>query len=346
VQIAPRGRRTYNLVAMKDAHVTLRDVARRARVSVSTASRVLCGMKVRDGNQERVVKAAKDLGYVHNEAARALRNVRTMTVGMVFNELTSAIGIELLSTISAKLDAHGYSVFVSTAQGDGERYDRLVRRYLERRVDALFCVHAAGEGAALERFLAANIPVIALLSRRAGYERLPLIAPSIRKAGDECLARLNALGHRNLVVLSAQRVTPTLDLMIRLATTAGMNVRSIAIDSQSFDPDAALKQALDGTPRATAVITNHTEAAQLLTAADRLSLHVPDALSLVAIRDRAVVLPVTRVPLSMINIEPSRVGVVAAERMLEQLSGGASPDNELRIETGVWLERSTTATAP
>src|SRR5262245_17261201 len=106
---------------MKDAHVTLRHVARRARVSVATASRALCGMKVRDGNAERILKAARELGYVHNEAARSLRNVRTMTIGMVFHALTSSVGIELLSSVSELFDARGYSVFVATAQGDAER---------------------------------------------------------------------------------------------------------------------------------------------------------------------------------------------------------------------------------
>ncbi|HYM34797.1 MAG TPA: LacI family DNA-binding transcriptional regulator, partial [Steroidobacteraceae bacterium] len=141
---------------MKDGHVTLEDVAKRARVSVSTASRALAGFKVNKKNAQKVQRAAADLGYVMNEAARSLRNVRTQTVGLVFHELTGAFGIELLSSISSRLDAHGYCVFVATAQGENERYDKLVHRFLERRVDALLCVHGAGTGAALNRFVSAG----------------------------------------------------------------------------------------------------------------------------------------------------------------------------------------------
>src|SRR5262249_55438242 len=145
--------------------------------SVSTASRALAGFKVHKNNLGKVQKAAKDLGYVMNEAARALRNVKTQTVGLVFHELTGAFGIELLSSISSRFDAQGYCVFVATAQGENDRYDRLVHRFLERRVDALLCVHGAGTGLALDRFLSAGIPVAALITKHDGYERLPLFAP-------------------------------------------------------------------------------------------------------------------------------------------------------------------------
>ena len=72
-------------------------------------------MKVNVRNREAVQKAAADLGYVPNEAARSLRVVRTMTVGMVFNELTGPLGMELLGALASELDQNGYSLFVSTA---------------------------------------------------------------------------------------------------------------------------------------------------------------------------------------------------------------------------------------
>lgn len=330
---------------MKDAHVTLRDVARRARVSVSTASRVLCGMKVRDANHGRVLKAAQDLGYVHNEAARALRNVRTMTIGMVFRELTNVIGIELLSTLSAQLDAHGYSVFVSTAQADSERYDRLVRRYLERRVDGLFCVNACGNGAALDRFLAAKIPVIALLSKQGGYERLPLIAPTTRLAADQCIAGLMALGHRKILALNAQGPAPAFERFLLAAGEAGLQVRSLTFEEGAFDAEVVMPRLLQDPDRITVIVTHRTEAAQLLAAADRMGVHVPGRLSVVAIRDRFAVLTPTRQPLSMIDFEPSRVGIRAAQHLLAQLAGTAPASTDVSIDTGLWLERATTGPA-
>ena len=330
---------------MKDAHVTLRDVARRARVSISTASRALCGMKVRDANQGRVLKAAQELGYVHNEAARALRNVRTMTIGMVFRELNNVVSIELLSTISAQLDAHGYSVFVSTAQGDDARYDRLVRRYLERRVDGLFCVNAFGKGAALDRFLAAGIPVIALLTKHGAYERLPLITPTTRAAADLCTARLLELGHRSILAVNAQGASPAFERFVLAAKAGGLKVDTATFEEGAFNAEAMLGHLVQTRSSVTALVANQTEAAQLLVAADRISLPVPERLSVVGIRDRYPTPPPTHKSMSLIDFEPVRVGTRAAQEILAQLQGEPPANVDVSVDTGVWLERATTGPA-
>jgi LacI family transcriptional regulator len=330
---------------VKDSHVTLQDVARRARVSTSTASRALAGTKVRGNTADKVRKAAVDLGYVPHEGARSLRNVRTMTVGMVFHDLTGAFGIELLSAVSAHLDAQGYSVFVSTAQGHNDRYDKLVHRFLERRVDGLFCVHGNGEGGALDRFIAAGIPVAALLTQQGGYARLPLITISPKEGVQQCIQRLLELKHRNVVVARPQRQPMTLDRFTPAAERAGLQVRIENIDENLFNAAAFLQRVLAGKRPPTAVIANQIEAAYLLEAADRLSIDVPGALSIVGVRARVAVQPGTRLPLSMIHLEPERVGLAAAKLLAEHLADGTPLKNGAMVEIASWRERDTTAGA-
>lgn len=120
--------------------VTLREVARRAAVSTATVSRALNGLAVSPASKARVMEAVAELGYVPNEAARTLRAERTMTIGVVFIELANALGIDLLDALSELVEAAGYALLMSTARGDVGRFDVLMRRFLERRVDALFCV--------------------------------------------------------------------------------------------------------------------------------------------------------------------------------------------------------------
>src|SRR5580704_9778041 len=129
--------------------VTLREVARRAAVSTATVSRALNGLAVSPDSRERVMAAVAELGYVANQAARALRVERTMTIGVVFIELANALGIDLLDALSEAVEAKGYSLLMSTARGDVGRFDVLMRRFLERRVDALFCVAPKGAGESL-----------------------------------------------------------------------------------------------------------------------------------------------------------------------------------------------------
>ena len=136
----------------RPSRVTLHHVAARAGVSIATVSRALNGLPVAPENQQRVEQAAAELGYVPNEAARSLRSDRTLTLGLIFFQLGPNRGVDLLDELGATVEQGGYSLLISTARGDPNNYSVLMRRFLERRVDGLFCSAPArrpGPGAAL-----------------------------------------------------------------------------------------------------------------------------------------------------------------------------------------------------
>ena len=326
---------------MKDAHVTLHDVAARAGVSVATASRALTGTKVNKKNQAKVTKAAAELGYVPNEAARSLRNVKTMTVGVVFSQLNSPLSTEVLDALASGLDEKGYSLFVATAQGVEERFDTLVHRFLERRVDALLCINPSGEGEALARYSSAHIPVVALFSKTGGYASLPLIASSVKDAALECIARLQALGHRTVGVLRPGRRSRPIEAFREHARKAGMTVRTYDTAEGVVDAVGLLNTMMNDAQRPTVVVARQLDAVRLFEAADEMGIIVPRMLSVVAIRDRTQQMPTTRLPMSMIHLNPGKIGVEAAEILAKVLSGEGDFRGDLTIETGAWIERGT-----
>jgi len=331
--------------SLKPGHITLADVAKRARVSTSTASRALAGLAVNKKNHDKVQKAAKELGYVMNEAARSLRNVKSMTIGLVFHELTGQFGIELLSSVSSRFDANGYCVFVATAQGDSDRYDKLVHRFLERRVDALLCVHGAGQGTALERLQSAGVPVVGVISKREGYKNLPLFAPSTTVATEQCVSSLKKLGHKDILVLRHSVSWLPLETFTKTARAAGMHVNIEALPDGPYDPTRTLEFCRTGDNSPTVIVTTQIEAAQILAAADQMQIAIPETLSLIAVRDRSTLMPITRVPLSIIYMDPQKIGVKVAERLLDRLNDGPEIDGDTFIEMGSWLERGTTGPA-
>ena len=76
-----------------------------------------------------------------------------------------------------------------------------------------------------------------------------------------------------------------------------------------------------------------------------MSLLVPRMLSIVAIRDRAQSMINTRLPLSMIHLNPARVGVVAADMVVAHLAAEAEISGDTLVQMGSWIERSTTGPA-
>ena len=117
--------------------VRLKDVAERAKVDPSTASRVLSGRGdlVRDETAERVLKASRELGYTPNAFARALRTRRTGSIGVVLPEFSNPVYAPVIDGIEGRAAELGLSVLIDAMRpGKPADFARLVS---ENRVDGL-----------------------------------------------------------------------------------------------------------------------------------------------------------------------------------------------------------------
>ncbi len=331
---------------LKNPKVTLSDVAARAGMSAATASRALRGLKVHKKYRGKAEAAAAELGYILNESARSLRSVRTMTVGMVYHDLTSMLGMELLRAMAAGLDEIGYSLFVSTAQGKNDHFDKLVHRFLQRRVDALVCVHGNGDGASLGGYAAAGIPVMALITKSGGYSKLPMVSPSTAAASAECINRLRALGHKLVAVVTPDRHIGPVETFAAAAKEKRFRLLRQSFKDGEFDPRASLKALMAMDPRPTAIVALQGEAAKLADAAQSLKIKIPADLSIVAIRDRSVTSPAVSAAFSTIHLDPRPMGELAANLLRAWLVEGKPLKSDRKLEIGSWIERGTTGPAP
>lgn len=329
---------------MAEIITRLNDVAERAGVSISTASRALNGLKVSKTAQDKVRKAAKDLGYVANEGARSLRSDKTMTMGVVFMQLGNMLALETLEALTGGLEERGYNLFISTARGQEEQYDVLVHRFLERRVDALLCVNPAGDGGALDRFEAAGIPVAALFHANGGYRRLPLIRPTTKAAAKVMVGRLIAHGHKRIGVIRPLARWGPVETLIPIARAAGMSIRTYEPPEGTLDGVRALQAMMGDADSPTVIAGPQSRIVSLLEAADELHVLVPRELSLVSMRDRNQNLPATRLALSTVHLNPERLGKFAAELACDWLLGKAM-EKDVEVEVGSWIERASTGPA-
>jgi LacI family transcriptional regulator len=338
----------------RNPKATLHDVAARARVSIATVSRALNGLPVSQGNQERVHKAAEELGYVANEAARALRSERSQTMGLIFYDLRTRLGIELLDSLSEAIEDAGYALLISTARGDARRFELLMRRFLERRVDALFCIHAQGEGEVLARYHAAGVPVLGLITSAGKFADLPLIGPSIAEASDALARHLASLGHARVALVRQRAFQPQSATIIK-----ALEARSLCVETLAPSEVGGMSEVLLGLmakpERPTAVIAPRAHAHALLTVCDTAGIRVPDDLSIVRLGG-----PLSHGPgaalqpsggrdtdraLSYLAIDPHRLGRAAGGAMLGWLAG-VQPVSRLRVENANFVARATTGPAP
>ena len=131
------------------ARVSIRDVAARAGVSATTVSHVLNrtpGTRTSAATQERVRRAAEELGYSANAVARTLRTRRSDSVGFVGDEIaTTPYAGELIAGAQEVIRAHDGVLLVTNTEYDAELEAREVRELLDREVDGVLCAYSFTE---------------------------------------------------------------------------------------------------------------------------------------------------------------------------------------------------------
>jgi LacI family transcriptional regulator, galactose operon repressor len=132
--------------------VTIAEVAARAGVSTATVSRALSGRgPVSPEVDRRVRQAASELGYQVNTIARALRNSRTDTVGMVVPNIGNPFFTSLVQSVEHALERDGKVLFLCDAQSDPAVEAKRLRSLVARNVDGIVVspTHGAHSAAAV-----------------------------------------------------------------------------------------------------------------------------------------------------------------------------------------------------
>ena len=131
---------------------TMKDVARRAGVSLITVSRVINATgNVHPDTHARVIAAVEDLGYVPNQIARNLRTRQTTTLALLLPTITNAFWTTIARGAEDEADSRGYSLFLCNTDDNSAKEARYLDALLRHRVGGLIIVPTPESGSALHR---------------------------------------------------------------------------------------------------------------------------------------------------------------------------------------------------
>ncbi len=186
---------------MENRTITISDVARAARVSETTVSAVMGrserGSNVRVGREtrERVLAAARELGYSTNILASGLRKGKTNTIGLVLEYLGGEVTMIKAQIIEDLAREHGYRVFTCCHHDKVELEEADVMDLVARRVDGLiiFPIYRAAQDKSrhLQQLAEKNFPIVTF------YGELPFFVHSVKVDN----VHGGSLGVRHLVEL-------------------------------------------------------------------------------------------------------------------------------------------------
>lgn len=328
--------------------VTLKDVAKAASVSTSTASRVLDERLPRSDTPaaQRVRRVAKELGYVRDPLAAGLRRTGTSTVGVVVPRLTDIVMALLYEEIAAAAAARGLFAVVATTHDHPDREALAVQSLLRRRVDGIIRTTARTDARLdVERLGSTVREVLAL--RADGI--LPAAVGDDRLGGRLATRHLIDLGHTRIGLVGG----PT------YATSAvGRHQGYLeALDDAGLDPDPSLMVGdafsieageeagltlLARSDRPTAIFAaNDYVAIGVLSIASKLGLRVPADLSLVGYNDIPIVAKLP-VPLTSVRVPFAQIAAGALSLLLDD----QDPEPRTLTYAPTLIPRRSTAAPP
>lgn len=122
--------------------VTIQDIAEKAGVTVRTASRAVAGLtqgKRRDAKEraECVLRVAAELGYQPSNVAKALRNGKTKTIGMVVGGLSNKYFGCLIEAFLDELDKYDYRLLLEVTKWNKAKEHKCLQDLLQHRVDGI-----------------------------------------------------------------------------------------------------------------------------------------------------------------------------------------------------------------
>ena len=154
--------------SITNRRVTIRDVAARAEVDVSLVSRVLNNnpkASAAPATRERILEAARTLGYQPNVVARGLRMARTWTLGLVLPNLSNPMYAEIIRSAELRARERGFGLVFGT-HVDGQEDETFTRILQQGRVDGLLTASGIHGDAFLRSVANGGHGPLVMLNRR------------------------------------------------------------------------------------------------------------------------------------------------------------------------------------
>jgi len=140
---------------------TIKDVANHVGVSICTVSRALANKNyVKPETRERVLQAAKELGYEPNYMAKSLREGNTRTIGLILPDIANVYYPKIAKYIERYFAEKGYMILLCNANRDIEKEVKLVEMLKSRDVDGVLVWSSFQKIDHFQSFAKSNIPYV------------------------------------------------------------------------------------------------------------------------------------------------------------------------------------------
>lgn len=333
--------------------VTLKDIARKAGVHVSTVSRALdpnSKTSLSDDVATRVRTAAKELGYRPNRIAAGLRTNRSMSIGVMIPDITNTMFPPIVRGIESVLEPLGYATIVVNTDNLPEREQRLTEVLREHGVDGIISVAALRNDPGLSEIVKQGTPVITL-NRKLDRSPIPYVINDEALGIHLILDHLFELGHRRIGHVAGPgdlstgkgRLLAYREGCEKLGLTKSAELVATASSYDEAEGERCAIKLMQETPAITALVcANDRLAIGAYSGLREIGFKVPDDVSVTGFNDMPM-LDLVRPGLTTIRVEQYEAGRAGAELLLKAIRGESPGAVGTILPVGLKIRESTSA---
>jgi DNA-binding LacI/PurR family transcriptional regulator len=323
------------------------DVAKRAKVSPATVSRVLNGnTEVNPTIRSRVQRAIEQLNYYPNLNARVLSERRNRTLGVVVSNLDNPYFLDVYRALEEDAQREGFELLVANTNYVPDRLVKSVRQLLGRRVAGLAAIVSEMEPELVRELKRASIPVV-ISGVKVTAPHITNIKVNCRKGMQRIVDHLHALGHRRMVIVDhhsslegiGERRSAFLDGISRLGSAEDSCVLT---ESDSFEGGRqAVRDLIGGGFQATAIVcVNDRIAIGVLKELHERGIRVPEDISVTGF-DNIAYSEYIRPALTTADIPRAEIGRLAFQAMIAPRRSWPAAGREIVVDPELVVREST-----
>ena len=329
---------------------TMLDVAKRAKVSLSTVSYALSGTRpISEVTRQRIAEAMEELGYRPHPLARGLASKHSRILAIIFPAIERGLGITELEFVASAAHAaskNGYHLVIWTAEtNDPGELRQLTQQGLVDGV-ILMEIHRNDERVNLLRELKFPFSMIG----RCDDDRDGYVDIAFKQTVDEALAYLASLGHTNIAYLNQSQASYEAGYgpVIRTKAAFEEHVHSSGLEGVTRfchpSPQAGyevFQALLEEHPDLTAAITMNDRANPgIMRAIAERGWSIPDDFSLVAIVSSVRMAEMAVPRLTTMEPPSTELGRLATELLIQHIEGNDDENPRILIPCRLVLGES------
>lgn len=328
---------------------SLTDVARRAKVSIATVSRVANNSdKVLKATREAVRQAMDELGYKPNRVARRLRqrSGKRHLLGLIIPDIQNPFFAEMARGVEDVAYANEFAVMLCNSDEDLRKESFYLDVLQAESVDGVILPPINDRDAAVARFVDSGIPVVCV-DRSLASSSIDKVEVDNRLGALEAVEHLIGLGHRRIGLITGRlNVSTSRDRKQgyeEALAAHGMSLRAdyMLVGDNKQASGAALAEQILGLamPPTALFVTNNLMAVGAIEGLHRRGLRIPAEVAIIGFDD----LPWAEAldpPLSVVRQPAYEVGRSAVELLMRRLSDPKAPAASVRLRPRLILRQS------